>query len=540
VYTEFFGLNEKPFSITPDPRYLFLTDRHADALAHLIYGISESGGFIQLTGEVGTGKTTLIRSLLEQMPADAKVAVILNPNLTAREFLGAICTELQIPLPAQDSRSALIGALNEFLLNAHASGTRVVLIVDEAQTLDADLLEQVRLLTNLETAKQKLLQIILIGQPELRDLLNRSDMRQVAQRITGRFHLEPLSRRDTAAYVAHRMKVAGSHAEVFKPSAMRSLFRRSGGIPRLINVIADRALLAGYTLDTTKIDGRLVRRAAGEVFGRAHRRWPYPAIGVLIAIAVLVWLDFVPLEAPTGPDVALTTSPPNEPEPTLDPPAEPAVSRATVDGLLATVTSAPAEDDPDAPLRALLRAWGFSIETDVESPCALASIRPLNCLAYAEGTVDALRAADKPVVVSLTAPDGRGRSVLLDAIDGTSVTVEVADAVHALALEEFATLWDGRYVVLWNAPPPPDKTLALGDLGEDVVWLRKALASIYGRPLLAHGAPAKEFDLELEYRVREYQRDRTLAVDGVVGTETRAALRTDLGIESPARLGRRG
>ncbi len=285
MYTEFFGLNEKPFSITPDPRYLYLTDRHADALAHLMYGIVESGGFIQLTGEVGTGKTTLIRSLLEQMPTEAKLAVILNPNLTAMEFLAAICVELQIPLPELQSKSALIGALNHYLLKAHANGTRVVLIVDEAQTLDAVLLEQVRLLTNLETAKQKLLQIILIGQPELRVLLARPDMRQIAQRITGRFHLEPLSLEETYAYVQHRMKVAGAQTQVFNRSAIRELYRRSGGIPRLVNVVADRALLAGYTLDSPKIAGKLVKRAASEVFGQTRRHWwPYPVFGIALLL----------------------------------------------------------------------------------------------------------------------------------------------------------------------------------------------------------------------------------------------------------------
>ncbi len=285
MYTEFFGLNEKPFSITPDPRYLYMTDRHSDALAHLIYGIRESGGFIQLTGEVGTGKTTLIRSLLEQMPEAARLAVILNPNLSALEFLESICIELDIDLPWQRSRSALISALNRYLLEAHAEGVRVVLIVDEAQTLDAVLLEQVRLLTNLETTKQKLLQIILIGQPELRELLERPDMRQIAQRITGRFHLEPLNRHDTSAYVRHRMRVAGAQQDVFSTSALRELYRNSGGIPRLINVIADRALLAGYTLDSPRIPGRLVRRAAAEVFGAARRRWwLYPVIGALILL----------------------------------------------------------------------------------------------------------------------------------------------------------------------------------------------------------------------------------------------------------------
>ncbi len=267
MYTEFFGLNEKPFAITPDPRYLYMSVRHADALAHLIYGISESGGFIQLTGEVGTGKTTLIRSLLEQLPAKAEIALILNPQLSTLEFLQVICQELRIPAAADDSVRARVDALNGYLLRAYAEARRIVLIVDEAQALTPELLEQIRLLTNLETPKKKLLQIILIGQPELRDLLDRPEMRQVAQRITGRYHLEPLGKEDTALYVSHRMKVAGAQRDVFTPAAIRLLYRRSRGIPRLINVVADRALLAAYTRDERVVDRGLIVSAAAEVFG---------------------------------------------------------------------------------------------------------------------------------------------------------------------------------------------------------------------------------------------------------------------------------
>ena len=209
MYTSFFGLNEKPFSITPDPRYLFISERHGEALAHLVYGVTESGGFVQLTGEVGTGKTTLVRSLLQsRMPANADVAVVLNPQISAREFLVTICEELGIGVPEdRNSIKALIDKLNQHLLDAHADGRRTILVVDEAQNLQPDVLEEVRLLTNLETARQKLLQIILIGQPELRELLARNDLRQLAQRITGRYHLEPLSRSETAQYIEHRLKV---------------------------------------------------------------------------------------------------------------------------------------------------------------------------------------------------------------------------------------------------------------------------------------------------------------------------------------------
>ncbi len=268
MYTRFFGLNEKPFSITPDPRYLYMSRRHADALAHLLYGISESGGFIQLTGEVGTGKTTLVRSMLERLPEQADVAVVLNPQLSTLEFLQTICEELGVTLPAEISTKALIDSLNWHLLEAHARGRRTVVIVDEAQNLSPDVLEQVRLLTNLETAKQKLLQIILIGQPELRELLDRNDMRQLAQRITGRYHLEPLSREETSGYIQHRIKVAGGQNEAFTHKAAQEIYRLSGGVPRLVNVIADRALLAAYTRETRVVNPALVRRAGAEVTGK--------------------------------------------------------------------------------------------------------------------------------------------------------------------------------------------------------------------------------------------------------------------------------
>ena len=203
MYLAFFGLNEKPFAIAPDPRYLYLSERHAEALAHLLYGINEAGGFVQLTGEVGTGKTTIVRSLLAQTPKNAEIALILNPKMTPAEFLLTICEELGIGVPdsALGSLKDLVDILSQYLLRAHAAGQRMVLVVDEAQNLSPEVLEQVRLLTNLETNTQKLLQIILIGQPELRELLARNELRQLAQRVTGRYHLNPLSREETAAYV---------------------------------------------------------------------------------------------------------------------------------------------------------------------------------------------------------------------------------------------------------------------------------------------------------------------------------------------------
>src|SRR5580704_6750933 len=289
MYLAFFGIAEKPFAITPDPRYLYLSARHADALAHLVYGINEAGGFIQLTGEVGTGKTTTIRSLLARAPKNAEIALILNPRLSASEFLHALCEELG--LAADDSSDtqtkALVDLLNRYLLNAHAHGQRVVLIVDEAQNLAPDVLEQVRLLTNLETETHKLLQIILIGQPELRKLLAREDLRQIAQRITARFHLDPLSRDETYAYVRHRLRVAGATTDIFTRAALREVYRVTGGVPRVINILCDRAMLGAYTQELHQVPASLVRRAGAEVFGHEFMPGWVPMAAASLAVAVM-------------------------------------------------------------------------------------------------------------------------------------------------------------------------------------------------------------------------------------------------------------
>jgi len=252
MYASYFGLSDNPFAITPDPRFLFLSARHTEALAHLLYGVTESGGFIQLTGEVGTGKTTLVRTLLEKLPDNVDAALIINPRVSVLEFLRSICRELHIDWKQTQTPQDLIDTLNARLLKAHEAGRRVVLIIDEAQGLSAEVLEQVRLLTNLETREQKLLQIILVGQPELRELLARTELRQLAQRITGRYHLTPLSTTETRAYVNHRLTVSGAMAPIFTAGAARSIQNASGGIPRLINIICDRALLGAYTMSCAR------------------------------------------------------------------------------------------------------------------------------------------------------------------------------------------------------------------------------------------------------------------------------------------------
>jgi general secretion pathway protein A len=541
VYTKFFGLNEKPFSITPDPRYLYLSQRHADALAHLVYGVSESGGFIQLTGEVGTGKTTLIRSLLEQLPAKAQIALILNPQLSVLEFLQAICQELRVSPPAEGTVKAWIDGLNAYLLRAHANGQRVVLIVDEAQQLDIELLEQIRLLTNLETAKTKLLQIILIGQPELRAMLSRPELRQIAQRITGRYHLEPLSREDTVAYVHHRMKVAGSAARVFAPRALRALYRYSKGVPRLINVVADRTLLAAYAEERLTIGPGLVRRAAAEVFGQqrgVRPAWRWAAAG--LAGAGLAWASvqwpwpgFVQPsgEAPATRELALT-APASPPVAAIELEPAPEVERPLP--LLERLTQAEVALTANEALTELLAVWQLDYDAALGPPCEQAAQQGLRCLLQT-GSLAELRRLNRPAVLSLTDPQGREFHVVLGRLAEQQAELVAGETKLEVAIGELASAWYGEYLILWRPGAFAGRELAPGMRDERVHRLREAIGRIAGVALDDPADPLL-YDEVLASHVRAYQRSRRLTVDGIVGVETQLALSADLNSGEAPRL----
>jgi len=289
LYPKYFGLSEASFSITPDPQYLFLSEQHREALAHLLYGAGEGGGFVLLTGEVGTGKTTVCRAFLEQLPPEVDVALILNPAVSSIELLRGICDEFRIQVGEHERTSKqLVDRINDFLLQAHANGRRPVLMIDEAQNLRPKVLEQIRLLTNLETPKHKLLQIFLVGQPELRTLLGRPGLRQLDQRITARFHLKPLSARETGEYIRHRLAVGGVERPLFTPAAIRRIHALSGGVPRLINILCDRALLGAYVSRSAHVTPRIVDRSAQEVKGEAALPSPPRRMGRALVAASLV------------------------------------------------------------------------------------------------------------------------------------------------------------------------------------------------------------------------------------------------------------
>ena len=533
MYLSFFGLNEKPFAITPDPRYLYLSERHAEALAHLLYGINEAGGFVQLTGEVGTGKTTIVRSLLAQTPKNAEIALILNPKMTAPEFMLTICEELGIGVPdsALGSLKDLVDILSQYLLRAHAAGHRVVLVVDEAQNLLPEVLEQVRLLTNLETNTQKLLQIILIGQPELRELLARNELRQLAQRITGRYHLSPLSHDETVAYVRHRLRVAGATTDIFSPQALNEVFRLSQGVPRVINVICDRALLGAYSLDRHRGTGSLVRSAAREVFGRRFTPQWLPWAGTAALAAGLAVLSFVlwswhdRLQAPGAADnppspalPALTASDASAAIPTAVPTAlRAAEPRLHLAELLAQHS---AETDTDNAFGKLFTLWGAKYQPDSTDPCTQATQQGLACIAE-RGSFGQLRLYNHPAILLLTDSAGNSHQVVLTALDDEQARLELGGA-RTVGLGDLSHYWLGDFVMLWRPAGSPVKALSAGMRGAQVRWLRESLQHLHGQR--APTPVSDLYDADLAGQVRDFQRQHQLAVDGIAGIQTQIAL----------------
>jgi general secretion pathway protein A len=550
MYTSFFGLTEKPFAITPDPRYLYLSERHAEALAHLLYGINESGGFIQLTGEVGTGKTTVVRTLLSRVPHHADVAVILNPRVTPVEFLLTICEELGLDMAEadRDSVKQMVDALNRRLLQAHAEGRRIIVLVDEAQNLSFEVLEQVRLLTNLETPTQKLLQIILIGQPELRELLDRTDLRQLAQRITGRYHLKPLSREETKGYVRHRLRVAGASEEIFTPSALTEVHRLSSGIPRVINVACDRALLGAYTQETRKINAALVRRAAGEVYGRRFvptwLSWVVGSVAVALLAATLfigwrTWhtqiLALLSSAKSSTPAVLAVHRPSTStPAPqtataiaasplaaTTLPPAAAAPPVASINELLAANSS---NTTDTAAFRRLLSLWGTAMADD-KDPCGQAHTAGLACLDQ-RGSWAQVRALNRPAILTLTDDQGQRHRVVLSALDDRFATLDLGEPNPRVSLDDLSRDWFGDFTVIWKPKTLRTRLLSLGMQGDEVRWLRRSLNALRGGA--SDPEHADVYDEQLAIAVQNFQREHRLNVDGIAGLQTQVVLDTAL------------
>ena len=506
MYKEYFGLQELPFSIAPDPRYLYMSEQHREALAHLLYGMNTEGGFVLLTGEVGTGKTTVCRCLLDQLPENIDVAFILNPKLSVDELLASICDELRIHYPqGNNSIKVYIDHINTYLLDAHAKNRKTVLIIEEAQNLSTDVLEQIRLLTNLETNQQKLLHIIMLGQPELRDKLSRPELRQLSQRITARYHLGSLSRQELSEYVAHRLSVAGGHRKLFPDSVIRRLYRLSNGIPRLVNLICDRALLGIYAQGKDRVDNATLVKAAREVIGKhTPRIFTLETLQWGVPVIFLTGIIVIALMATTPSSVNKTSSPHSLKE-------SPQLSR------LVWPENIPIEKSMDMAFKALLTQWGIVYKKSDVNPCTLARAHGLQCF-NESGSMNSLIQLNRPAMVKLSDDHDREFYATLTAVKEQVATLAIGTDTRRVDVKEVSLHWLGDYIMLWRVPPEYKGYIRQGSSGPLVAWLDKQLARIHGGQRLT--TEDAVFNEELDKRVKEFQLAKGLSPDGIVGPQT--------------------
>ena len=536
MYSQHFGLSQDPFSIAPDPRYLFMSERHREALAHLLFGVSghggsaasgAGGGFVLLTGDIGAGKTTICRCFLEQVPPDCHVAYIFNPKLTVTELLQTVCEEFHIAVaPPQSVAPTLkhyIDALNGFLLQSHAQGQNCVLIIDEAQNLQADVLEQLRLLTNLETHARKLLQIVLIGQPELRTMLERAELEQLAQRVIARFHLNALSETETVQYIAHRMAVAGLTGPVpFQRQALQRIHQLTRGVPRRINLLCGRALLGAWAHGLHQVDRAVVDKAAAEVFGEGAQRAWQPGlkpsayvVGILglLAGAMLVWWStprLLPSPAPSNP----VTVTPTERFDTMD----------TLLGQLPT--------DINGAWNMLAPSW--QLKADAPQPCAAAAAQQLQCVRTSHLGLPMVRQLGRPGIVSLRAGGGATVYAVLVEMDEHTAVLRVGAHQHRVRLAALGQLWDGDFATYWRAPPGYNPALPGGGTPAFFEQLAQRLARLDGTPPPATAATG--LDAALKAQVRNFQRAYGLQADGQPGPLTLMQIENALGTSLPITL----
>ncbi len=573
MFHDFFGIAEDPFSITPDPKYLYLSERHRNGFAHLLFGVTEGGGFVQLTGEVGTGKTLLCRKLLQQLPQAVDVAYIYNPRMSPLELVAAICDELRVLYPlACNSIKEIVDFLNAYLLESHAQGRHAVVIIDEAQNLSIEALEQIRLLTNLETPTQKLLRIILVGQPELKQLLVRPELRQLAQRITARYHLTPLTRDETRSYIRHRLQIAGLDQPVFTPAALRRIHKLSGGIPRLINILCSRSMLSAFARQERQISRFAVSRVSRELSGEEPIKpsivgWQWMLAGAALSGVLALLLS----QFATGPEdpgerielgaqaslsadplpgtVAENPVPPGPhsvTEPEVPPLLPHSVSGSQAERPAASggvVASVPPEPDanPSATtvpetldrhaLEPLIRDhqdafatlfgyWQvvYPPATQAGTPCDHAESVGLSCI-YGRGGWRTLEYYNRPGILELLMEDGQRYQVTVSGLRDDRVTLDINGRRLDFSRGEIDRLWNGSYLLLWRPPKLQHVRLQLGHSGGDVVWLISMLDRVEGVKT-EYDPRQAVFDEALQQRVIRFQRQHALLADGIVGRQT--------------------
>ena len=558
MYAPFFGLKHEPFSIAPDPRYLFMSERHREALAHLLYGVNSGGGFVLLSGEIGAGKTTVCRCFLEQIPRRCNVAYIFNPKLTVLELLESVCQEFGIPHPELgrgESRATVkdyLDPINNFLLKTHAVGQNNVLIIDEAQMLSADVLEQLRLLTNLETNDRKLLQIILIGQPELRDMLARPELEQLAQRVIARYHLDAMTETETEAYIRHRLAVAGMKSTMpFDAKAIRRVHQLSRGVPRRINLLCDRALLGAYADGKGQVDRDIVDKAAAEVFGsRATEAAPagpriarpvWMGLSVLGAVALAAVVALV-VDATRRTPLVSAQARPASAASAAAPGAASAASAAASASAAQTPAFLTAADLPNR-FKSLTRnendAWRelaveWKLALDDGDACAAAQRAQVQCFRSPSSNLALIRQLDRPGILMLHDANDRPVYALLTGLTEQSATLRVAGVSQTISLVSLARLWRGDFATLWRSPPGYTGRAVDASSGPVAAWLTTQLAGLRGQPPTAD----ETGDAAWRARISAFQLAQGLKPDGLAGPTTFMQLNRASGVDEP-RLGNR-
>jgi general secretion pathway protein A len=553
MYYDFFGFREPPFSIAPDPRYLYLSDRHKEALAHLMYGVQGQGGFIVITGEVGTGKTTVSRCFIENVPDNVDIALILNPRLSARELLSSICDELEIPHEISASIKELVDLINQDLLKAHSAGRHKVLMIDEAQNLSAEVLEQLRLLTNLETAEKKLLQIVLLGQPELQEMLALPELRQLNQRVTARYHLDAIGREELPAYLRYRLSVAGMRGDIFSQRAVNRLYRESQGIPRLINLISDRALLGAYAEGEHEITADHIRHAAREV--RGHSIGPAPsrsgrspdrsqylvvAASVLLAIIGTAWL-FERWSPDSSASTGHSSAEPLEGAIERLEEQEPEQERAEEGvGTLPEEPSGPGELavpdqllDSVSAFQVLFGIWGRNYQP-AEAPvaCDWARENGLGCL-NRQGSRRSLEFLDRPAMLQLQDESGNTGFVVLRHLDGGTAEVAMPSGTQSVSFASIERHWFGEYRVLWRLPEYMTGDGFYSNGGGEQLWIGARMMDLADRHSKSRTESDRVKRMSEEEQVRWYQALRGLTVDGIAGAMTIIQINNDLEASIP-------
>ena len=531
MYKAFFGLNDNPFSIAPNPHYLFLSDRHREALAHLTYGLGETGGFVLLTGEVGTGKTTVSRCLLKQLPENTDTAFILNPSLTESELLATLCDELGIVYGEDPSLKQLTDLISQFLLENHSKNRNTVLIIDEAQHLRAEVLEQLRLLTNLETDTKKLLQVILIGQPELQQLLKRQELRQLAQRITARYHLLPLTVEEVGLYVQHRLQVAGRHEPLFHKSAIKALHKFSGGIPRLINLLCERALMASYAQSKVPIDSKMVRLASVEVLGEEPKQSTMLKPSIIAASLVVTFAVALYAFMPSGAQVDTPASDAEQAQ-TREVTSQQAQQKTPVlDNSQRVLNSAIAQSrDIDTAYASILGLWD-KVPYIGLSACQSAKQQGLACYQQ-QGNWHSLVRLNYPAVVYLADDNNQAFYGTIVSRQGEQVLLQLNEQQLWVSRDWFNRHFTGTFEILWQAPTNQPKEIGQSANPAQIQWLENSLARVTDTsPRLVN-----RFDAELEQKLKAFQRQHGLTPDGIAGSQTLVQLNLYLSDSGP-RLG---